>query len=40
MMRDYYLETCDRRVASSVPKPFKTYHLSKVGNISKLCQFQ
>ena len=38
-MLDYYLETCDIRVASSFPKPFKTYTLTKGGNISILCQF-
>ena len=38
-MLDYYVETCDIRVASPVSKPFKTYHLSNVGNNSKLCQF-
>ena len=38
-MLDYYLETCDIRVASPFPKPFQTYNLSKVGNVSKLCQY-
>ena len=38
-MLDYYLETCDIRVASPVPKPVKTNHPSKLGNISKLCHF-
>ena len=38
-MLDCYLETCDIRVASPVPKPAKTNHPSKLGNISKLCHF-
>ena len=38
-MLDSYLETCDIRVASPFPKPFKTSNLSKGGNICKLWQF-
>ena len=38
-MHGYYLETCDIRVASPFPKPFKSYNLSKGGNICKLWQF-
>ena len=38
-MLDYYLETFDIRVGSPFPKPFKTYDISKEGNINKFCQF-